>query len=59
MVSIAALDYLNHPDLKSSVTTVYSFGSPRVGNQEWADFYKKAVDAAKTTLKNKGRIVHL
>lgn len=58
MASIAALDFLYDTDMGESVETVYTFGSPRVGNKEWADVYKALVDSKKN-LKNKGRIVHL
>ena len=59
MVSLAGLDFLNHEVLGNNVETIYSFGTPRVGNAAWATFYKKIVDSKTTTLKRKGRVVHL
>ncbi|KAH9248043.1 hypothetical protein BASA81_014332 [Batrachochytrium salamandrivorans] len=37
--SLAAADYVNHESGDTSYVSVYSYGEPRIGNSQWADWF--------------------
>ncbi|KAH6572331.1 hypothetical protein BASA60_006677 [Batrachochytrium salamandrivorans] len=39
LASLAAADYVNHESGDTSYVSVYSYGEPRIGNLEWADWF--------------------
>ncbi|KAH6573127.1 hypothetical protein BASA60_006206 [Batrachochytrium salamandrivorans] len=39
LASLAAADYVNHESGDTSYVSVYSYGEPRIGNSQWADWF--------------------
>lgn len=47
MMTLAAADFLTHAtaDFKNRISTILTFGSPRVGNPAFATWFKSILDA--------------